>query len=280
MEAAGHLGERRAGPSAMRSSSTTRVRSPSPVRGQLAEDDVSRLFAAEGVPAVGRAPPTRSGPRPAVSTHRRCPAIAISWRNPRLVITVTTTVSCARAPRLVQVDRAQGDDLVAVDQCSGVLHRQQPVGVAVEGDADVGSEGHDRGLQVGRVGRPAVVVDVDARRARRQGPTPAPSRRSTSGPSDCRTRSRSRRRPTDRRGCRAVDRTADRAHVGVDDRSRRCAASPDPRARWAPSGPFAAQDLGDRVLDLRLFGIGELAAAGSEDLDPVVGERVVDWPRS
>ena len=33
------------------------------------------------------------------------PAAAIAWRNPRLVITVTTTVSSASSPRSVPVDR-------------------------------------------------------------------------------------------------------------------------------------------------------------------------------
>ena len=40
---------------------------------------------------------------------------------------------------LVQVDGADGDDLVAVDQLAIVVDGQHPVGVAVEGEAGVGS---------------------------------------------------------------------------------------------------------------------------------------------
>jgi hypothetical protein len=54
-------------------------------------------------------------------------------RNPRLVITVTTTVLPARLAPLGQVEGEQGQELVAVVAAPVVVDGQQPVGVAVEG---------------------------------------------------------------------------------------------------------------------------------------------------
>ena len=51
-------------------------------------------------------------------------------------MTVTTTVSSAEQPAAVEVERADGDDVVAVDDGAGVVHGDQPVAVAVEGQAE------------------------------------------------------------------------------------------------------------------------------------------------
>ncbi len=42
---------------------------------------------------------------------------------------------------LVQVDGADGDDLVAVDEPAGVVDGEHPVGVTVEREPDVGALG-------------------------------------------------------------------------------------------------------------------------------------------
>ncbi len=65
-------------------------------------------------------------------------------RKPRLVITVTTTVSWRSSPRAAQVVRDDRDDVVAVDDPTGVIDSDEPVGVAVESDAHVGASVHHR----------------------------------------------------------------------------------------------------------------------------------------
>ena len=70
-------------------------------------------------------------------------------------------------PRRAHVDGADRDHVVAVDDAAGLVDGDQPVAVAVEGEADVGTALDDRGLQVARVGRAAAGVDVACRRARR-----------------------------------------------------------------------------------------------------------------
>ena len=60
-----------------------------------------------------------------------------------------------------------GQDLVAVDDRAGRVDGQAPVGVAVEGEAEVGVLAHDRRPQVVEVGRSAAVVDGVARPASR-----------------------------------------------------------------------------------------------------------------
>ena len=83
-------------------------------------------------------------------------------RKPRLVITVTTTVSSRKRAAGVQVAGADGDDVVAVDDGAGVVDGDQPVGVAVEGQPGVGPFGHDREPEVLRMGGAAAIVDVAA----------------------------------------------------------------------------------------------------------------------
>ena len=64
---------------------------------------------------------------------------AMPWRNPRFDITVATTVSCGSAPRALAVDGEDGEEVVAVDHRTGAVDRDQPVGVAVEGETEVGA---------------------------------------------------------------------------------------------------------------------------------------------
>ena len=67
------------------------------------------------------------------------PCSAIASRNPRLVITVTTTVSPGEHAPVVPVDGAHGDDLVAVDQLALLVDGEHAVGVTVEGQPGVGA---------------------------------------------------------------------------------------------------------------------------------------------
>ena len=69
---------------------------------------------------------------------------AIARRNPRFVITVTTTAVAGQLPAVGQVQREQGEQHVAVDHRAPVVHGDQPVGVAVEGEAEVGPAFDDR----------------------------------------------------------------------------------------------------------------------------------------
>ena len=87
---------------------------------------MARLLAAERRSRRRRAPRARSGRRPSVSTTLM-PCSAMARRKPRLVITVTTTVSCGSRPRSWRSTRADGDDVVAVDHAA-VLRRRRAAG--------------------------------------------------------------------------------------------------------------------------------------------------------
>ena len=66
------------------------------------------------------------------------------------------------------VDRADRDDVVAVDDRAVMVDGDQPVGVAVEGDAQIGAVVAHRVAERLRSGRPDTVVDVRAVRGRRR----------------------------------------------------------------------------------------------------------------
>jgi len=53
-------------------------------------------------------------------------------------MTVTTTASPTSCAPLVPIDRAHRDDLVAVDQLPVSVDGEDPVGIAVEREPDVG----------------------------------------------------------------------------------------------------------------------------------------------
>ena len=114
--------------------STTADSRPSPVVAVVGEDDVARLFAAERVAARRRAPRGRSG-RPPRSRRRRCPAAAISWRNPRFDMTVTTTVSVGQQAPACRSMAHRAMIWSPSTRSPRVVDGEHPVGVAVEGDA-------------------------------------------------------------------------------------------------------------------------------------------------
>ena len=77
-------------------------------------------------------------------------------------MTVATTASPLSSPRALQAERDQRHQLVAVDHLALLIDDDQAVGVAVEREADV-CAARDHGLlEKLRVGRTAIVVDVEA----------------------------------------------------------------------------------------------------------------------
>ena len=66
-----------------------------------------------------------------------------------------------QAPALGQVEGEQREQHVTVDDGAGVVHRDDPVGIAVEREAQVGLALDDGPRQLTRVGRAAFLVDVD-----------------------------------------------------------------------------------------------------------------------
>ena len=89
------------------------------------------------------------------------PRSAIARRNPRLVIVVVTTASPGSARARLQVEGQDRQDLIAVHQLAGVVDRQHPVAVPVEGEPELmAALAHRRPERVG-VRRAALLVDVD-----------------------------------------------------------------------------------------------------------------------
>ena len=79
---------------------------------------------------------------------------------PRLLITVATSVVVLEAPCLVQGQRQDRHDLVAVHIVALVVHGQAAVRVAVMRDAEVRTVLHHSGFEGSQVGGPDAVVDV------------------------------------------------------------------------------------------------------------------------
>ena len=75
---------------------------------------------------------------------------------------MATTVSLTRWPALLEAQRQDGEDLVAVDDVALVVDREAAVGVTVEREPDVGAVLDDGRLERVEVGRAAAVVDVQA----------------------------------------------------------------------------------------------------------------------
>ena len=105
--------------------------------GQPAEDDVARLLAAEGEPVLVQGGQHVAVARPAVSLTMM-PRSSMARRNPRLVITVTTTVLPASWPRSARSRANRASSSSPSTSVAVGVDGQQPVGVAVEGQAQVG----------------------------------------------------------------------------------------------------------------------------------------------
>ena len=90
------------------------------------------------------------------------PRSRIAIRNPRLAMTVTTTVSPVSFPRFWRSPAQMAMIWSPSTTAPLRVDEHDAVGVAVERDADVRLASDDLVLQVGRVGRAAAAVDVGA----------------------------------------------------------------------------------------------------------------------
>ena len=61
-----------------------------------------------------------------------------------------------------QVTGTDGQDVIAVHNVTALVDCDQPIGIAIEGNADMGTLGRDDRLEPGRVGRAALGIDVGA----------------------------------------------------------------------------------------------------------------------
>jgi hypothetical protein len=122
------------------------------------EDHVPRLLAAEGV---------------AMRAHRlEDVAVADHRRDDRDLLALHGLEQAevahhgrhegvvGESPALLEGEREDRHDLVAVDVVARGVDGQAPVGVAVVGDPEVGSGLDDGAAQRAEVGRPEAVVDV------------------------------------------------------------------------------------------------------------------------
>ena len=168
---------------------------------------------------------------------------------------------------LPEGEREHTHDLVAVDLATGGVHGQAAVGVAVVRDAGVGACRDHGLLQRTEVGRAVTVVDVEAVRLGADHDDVGAGRP---------------QRPWRRGAGRAVGAVDDDLHpvepVGQGREQARHVpvggvgegADPADAGAGRPL-PLLAEALLDVVLDL----VGQLVAALGEELDPVVGHRVV-----
>ena len=159
--------------------------------------------------------------------------------------------------------------MVAVEDRTRVVGADQAVGVAVQREAQVRPVLDDRGRDHLRVRRPAAQVDVRAvgDRVDRGDPRAQPPQH---GRGD--VRGRSVGAVHDHRQAPQVQPAGARNEVcGVGlDRAGRVALAAD-----AHAGRAVVVVALQQLLDPVLLGVGELVAGRPDDLDPVVGDRVV-----
>jgi hypothetical protein len=241
--------------------------------GQVAEDDVTRLLPAQGEPAA-----VQFLQHVAVSHGRvdhpdaaGCHALA----EPQVAHDRHHHGVVGEQAALVAVHRADADDLVAVHQGAVGVDRQDPVGVAVEGQTHIGTRRHHRRLEVGGVGGAAPFVDVhpvgavvDGRdggtqigeHGYRQG-----RRRAVGGVDD-----------HPQAGQVTAVEHVDGEPVAVAGHRLRIGDQGADRGTGRPQvGVATRAQHGELGLQRRLDLVGELAAAGGEQLDAVVAEGVV-----
>ena len=177
-------------------------------------------------------------------------------------MTVTATPWARQAVEPAQVDRGERHQLVAVDHDAVPVHRQHAVAVAVEGEPDVVAL--NAGGELLHVSRTAAVVDVAAVGLDGHGV-------------DLRAEA-----PEDLRGdavggpVRAVEQHAAAGQVELGEARLELAQVVAGRAVQLAHAPDApGRGLVDQALDLGLLVVAELGALRSEELDAVVGIRVV-----
>ena len=182
-------------------------------------------------------------------------------------MTVTATPSPAQPAAGAEVQRRQRHQLVAVDHRALAVHRQHPVAVAVEGEADVVSPGaHALGERV-HVSRAAAVVDVaavglDGDRLHVGAEAAEDLGRHAVGGA-----------------VGAVEQHADAVEVELAEAqlelAQVVAAGAVQLAHAADGSLWAAIAGGHELLDPGLLVVVELGAAGAEELDAVVLVGVV-----
>ena len=234
--------------------------------GVLAHDDVAGLLAAERV-AGGphRLEHVAVADRGLPHADARA---SIACTKPRLLITVATTVSSASRPRSRSASARIARIWSPSTTLPVVVDGQAAVGVAVEGEADVGAVLDHGRLERLEVGRAAAVVDVEAvglgvdrdhlgaGAAQRQ--RPGLGRRAVGAVDD------------DLEAGRAGGRWCRRRWATYSSIGRVVRAHPADRGAGRAL-PGLAQPRLDRDLDR----VVELVAAAGEELDAVVGHRVV-----
>ena len=188
---------------------------------------------------------------------------------------MTTTVSRAERAAAAAVERPGRRGCWSPSTTSaGGVDGEAAVGVAVEGEAEVGAARRRRRAR-SRSGwvapHPSLMLV----------PSGAPSRTDTSAPTSSKSsaatgeaaplaQSTTMRRPSSRRPSREPATAASQRVDVVGDGEHRADAGAGGRVRRPQ-----LEHLGHDGLDGRLDLVGELAPAGGEQLDAVVGERVV-----
>ena len=254
------------------SRSTTPVRVPSPVVATSAKMTWPDCSPPSDSPR--RSSSSETCRSPTGTSTSSTPSFASARRRPRFDITVATIGVAAQLAPLLQVECGDEHDLVAVDDGAVLVDRDDAVGVAVEREAGIGAELDDRlrGARPGRSTRSRSLMFVPSGAAcststARRAPAGSAGAARNAAPLP---QSTTTCRPSSRRPSSAAD---DVRHVLVDAAAQ--------LARDADAGPRGAGrrrdrgQLGELALDLALELVGNLATAGREQLDPVVGVRVV-----
>ena len=126
--------------------------SPSPVGRPVAEDDVTALLAAHRVAALVErfehvaVTDRRLDDTDPLALHGEAEAEVGHHRGDDRRI--------AKGAAAMQVGGADRHDVIAVDDTAGVVDGEQPIGVAVEGEPEVGTLDDDRGRRASRGGSP------------------------------------------------------------------------------------------------------------------------------
>ena len=177
--------------------------------------------------------------------------------------------AAAKSPAAVPGGGDQGHELVAVDDRARLVHDDQPVGIAIERNADIGAGFDHRPAQQAGIGRSATLVDVEA-----VGLDPDRDHVRAKLP-------QGRRRDLVGGAVGAIDNDFEpvESHLGWERRLRgvdvAAARILDP-LRPADRLGWDKQRLGlEQRLDRGLVLIGKLVAIGPEQFDAVVGELVV-----
>ena len=167
------------------------------------------------------------------------------------------------------VEGAQPEELVAVDDAAAAVDDDEPVGVAVEGEAEVGAPGDHLGRERRRGGGPAADVDVHAVRLVVDDVDAGPGRRQDPGGGDAAGAVRAVEDDVEV-ARRRLGEPAPVVQVAVEERGVVDHAA-DPGVSRTAELLAPPDELLERVLG-RLV---ELEAAAVEDLEAVVVGRVV-----